>query len=422
MTAWRRAVGGGAAPTTAAGSPAAGSSPAASSSSPSSSGLGLLRPRRLPQRVQQREGTGRWPSISLATTLYFVVGGVTGLWVARLIARRDVRDRDRRRRRRSAACRWRARPGAGALAAVRRVRRVRLGFSGAGLIPVTTVVTRWYHAALGRPVGGVDRPVGRRHRAHAVRQVADRRRAWSRRRRSSASCGWSASCRSPVARPARPRAPRLAARRRAGRADVAPVPPTGRRVRRGGAHPLLTWPSRSATCWCSAPRSAASSSSSSSSRSAPTADRGARDDRAGRHVGVARLVGGRVVSRRADGGSPSCSAPCRRSLAVLAFADVTPALFVAILLFGATGRQHPDAAAAADRRALRRPRLPADLQPLAVRHDVRGGRRPAAARLAVRQRRRLPTSYLVAAGCSFTGALVLASAGPATCRPVSDRR
>src|SRR5687768_8244005 len=34
-----------------------------------------------------------WPvaSISLATTLYFVVGGITGLFVARLIARRDVR-------------------------------------------------------------------------------------------------------------------------------------------------------------------------------------------------------------------------------------------------------------------------------------------------------------------------------------------
>ena len=34
-----------------------------------------------------------WPvaSISLATTLYFIVGGVAGLYVARLIARRDVR-------------------------------------------------------------------------------------------------------------------------------------------------------------------------------------------------------------------------------------------------------------------------------------------------------------------------------------------
>src|SRR5215203_1915571 len=34
-----------------------------------------------------------WPvaSISLATTIYFVVGGVSGLFVARVIARRDVR-------------------------------------------------------------------------------------------------------------------------------------------------------------------------------------------------------------------------------------------------------------------------------------------------------------------------------------------
>src|SRR5215204_4985118 len=34
-----------------------------------------------------------WPvaSISLATTLYFIVGGIVGLLVARIIARRDVR-------------------------------------------------------------------------------------------------------------------------------------------------------------------------------------------------------------------------------------------------------------------------------------------------------------------------------------------
>ena len=89
-----------------------------------------------------------WPvaSISLATTLYFIVGGLTGLLVARIIARRDVRI-----------------PivaggllGGASLAVLGHVQErwqlyavyavFAFGFSGAGLIPVTTVVTRWYHA------------------------------------------------------------------------------------------------------------------------------------------------------------------------------------------------------------------------------------------------------------------------------------
>ena len=89
-----------------------------------------------------------WPvaSISLATTLYFIVGGLAGLLVARMIARRDVRI-----------------PiviggilGGLSLAVLGHVEErwqlylvyavFAFGFAGAGLIPVTTVVTRWYHA------------------------------------------------------------------------------------------------------------------------------------------------------------------------------------------------------------------------------------------------------------------------------------
>jgi len=103
-------------------------------------------------------------SISLATTLFFVVAGVVGLGIARLIARYDVRV-----------------PivaggllGGVALFGLGRVEErwqlyavyavFALGFSGAGLIPVTTTVTRWYHrrrsvalsiASTGLSVGGI---------------------------------------------------------------------------------------------------------------------------------------------------------------------------------------------------------------------------------------------------------------------------
>jgi MFS family permease len=107
-----------------------------------------------------------WPvaSISLATTLYFVVGGVSGLYVARLIARRDVR----------IPIVGGAIAGGASLALLGQVEErwqlylvygvFALGFSGAGLIPVTTVVTRWYHvkrsvalsvASTGLSAGGI---------------------------------------------------------------------------------------------------------------------------------------------------------------------------------------------------------------------------------------------------------------------------
>ena len=107
-----------------------------------------------------------WPlaSISLATTVYFVVSGVAGLYIARIIARRDVRI-----------------PivaggvlGGLSLAALGHVEErwqlyavyavFALGFAGAGLVPVTTVVTRWYHvrrsvalsvASTGLSAGGI---------------------------------------------------------------------------------------------------------------------------------------------------------------------------------------------------------------------------------------------------------------------------
>ncbi len=107
-----------------------------------------------------------WPvtSISLATTVYFVVGGVTGLVVARVIARYDVR----------IPIAGGAIAGAASLAVLGRVEQrwqlyvvytvFAFGFSGAGLIPVTTVVTRWYHerrsvalsiASTGLSAGGI---------------------------------------------------------------------------------------------------------------------------------------------------------------------------------------------------------------------------------------------------------------------------
>ncbi len=103
-------------------------------------------------------------SISLATTVFFIVGGIVGLGVARLIARRDVRY---------------VIVGGGvlgglALAVLGPVQErwqlylvysvFAVGFSAAGLIPATTVVTRWYHvrrsvalavASTGLSVGGI---------------------------------------------------------------------------------------------------------------------------------------------------------------------------------------------------------------------------------------------------------------------------
>jgi MFS family permease len=103
-------------------------------------------------------------SISLATTLFFVVGGAMGLWAARLISRIDVR--------------WviivGGLVGGGSLALLGQVHEqwqlfavyavFAVGFAMAGLVPATTVVTRWFHqrrsvalsiASTGLSVGGI---------------------------------------------------------------------------------------------------------------------------------------------------------------------------------------------------------------------------------------------------------------------------
>lgn len=103
-------------------------------------------------------------SISLATTLFFVVSGLFGLVAARLLARHDAR----------AVVAAGGVIGAVALALLGQVDEkwqlyivygmFAIGFSGAGMVPMTTIVTRWYHqhrsialavASTGLSVGGV---------------------------------------------------------------------------------------------------------------------------------------------------------------------------------------------------------------------------------------------------------------------------
>jgi MFS family permease len=107
-----------------------------------------------------------WPlsTISLATTLFFVVGGVMGVVVARWIAAIDVR----------IVIAGGGVLGGVALATLGQVDEqwqlfvvygvFALGWSAAGLVPATTVVTRWFHArrsvalsvaSTGLSVGGI---------------------------------------------------------------------------------------------------------------------------------------------------------------------------------------------------------------------------------------------------------------------------
>ncbi len=107
-----------------------------------------------------------WPlsTISLATTVFFVVGGVVGVWVARWIARIDVR----------LVIVAGGLVGGAALAVLGQVQQqwqlfvvyavFAAGWAAAGLVPATTVVTRWFHAkrsvalsvaSTGLSVGGI---------------------------------------------------------------------------------------------------------------------------------------------------------------------------------------------------------------------------------------------------------------------------
>ena len=103
-------------------------------------------------------------SISLATTWFFFVGGFTGLWAARLIEHHDVRH----------VVAAGGIIGAVALAALGQVSEqwqlfvvygvFAVGFALTGLVPMTTVVTRWFHvrrsvalsiASTGLSAGGI---------------------------------------------------------------------------------------------------------------------------------------------------------------------------------------------------------------------------------------------------------------------------
>ncbi|MGB0112946.1 MAG: MFS transporter [Ilumatobacteraceae bacterium] len=107
-----------------------------------------------------------WPlsTISLATTLFFVVGGVLGVVVARWIARYDVRY----------VIVAGGLVGGASLAVLGQVEQqwqlfavyavFAFGFAAAGLVPATTVVTRWFHvrrsvalsvASTGLSMGGI---------------------------------------------------------------------------------------------------------------------------------------------------------------------------------------------------------------------------------------------------------------------------
>ena len=103
-------------------------------------------------------------SVSLATTLFFLVGGVVGLWTARLVARYDVRF----------VIVGGSLLAGGALAILGQVQEqwqlfvvygvFAVGWTGAGMVPTTTVITRWFHrrrsvalsvASTGLSVGGI---------------------------------------------------------------------------------------------------------------------------------------------------------------------------------------------------------------------------------------------------------------------------
>jgi MFS family permease len=128
-----------------------------------SSGLGFYGLAVYLNAFSKEQG---WPlgAISLATTVFFVVGGLVGVWAARAIAVYDVR----------IVIVVGGVIGGVALAMLGQVQEqwqlfvvyavFAAGWSAAGLVPVTTVVTRWFHtrrsvalsvASTGLSAGGI---------------------------------------------------------------------------------------------------------------------------------------------------------------------------------------------------------------------------------------------------------------------------
>jgi MFS family permease len=358
-------------------------------------------------------------SISLATTLYFVVGGVAGLYVARLIAKRDVR----------IPIVVGAVAGAASLAVLGHVTArwqlylvygvFALGFAGAGLIPVTTVVTRWYHvrrsvalsvASTGLSAGGILLTPGAK---------------WLIDRHGLATA-----------------TPVLGAVWLVGilpfalwlvRPDPAPLGwlPDGERVR-----PDVAAPVPFGVAFADAVRSRFFVSTTIAyslvlgaqvggiqqlvklveERTDDTTASVATTALAGMSV-VARLAGGRIVSRLPIVGFAVVLAAVQGvSLVLIAFAGHAATIFPSIILFGATVGNilMLQPLIVAERfGVVDYPRIFSRLQFLCIvgtaggplllgwLYDHAGGYR---------------TSYLVAAGCSLVGSLVLASAGSATVR------
>ena len=362
-----------------------------------------------------------WPvaSISLATTLYFVVGGITGLFVARLIARRDVR----------IPIVIGAIAGAASLAALGQVEErwqlyvvygvFAFGFSGAGLIPVTTVVTRWYHvrrsvalsvASTGLSAGGILLTPG------AKWLIDDRGLAAA---TPILGAVWLLGILPFGLWLVRPDPERLGWR------------PDGVRVQADVAAPTLTGTlfadaihSRFFYCATLAYALVLGAQVGGiqqlvklvEDRTTEGTAAVATTALAGMSV-VARLAGGRIVSRLPIVGFTVCLAAGQAvALVAIAFATSTATLFPAIILFGATVGNilMLQPLIVAERfGVIDYPRIFSRSQfmcmlgtaggPLLLGwlYDNAGGYR---------------TSYLVAAACSFSGSFVLAWAGPATVR------
>ena len=360
-----------------------------------------------------------WPvaSISLATTLYFIVGGLTGLLVARIIARRDVRI-----------------PivaggllGGASLAVLGHVQErwqlyavyavFAFGFSGAGLIPVTTVVTRWYHArrSVALSVASTGLSAGGILLTPAAKWLIDDRgleaatpilgavwvigivpiAVWFV-RPDPAALGWL------------PDGERV-------QVDVPAVVPTGTPFREAVRSRFFIAVTAAYVLVLGAQVGGIQQlvklvEDRTDARTASLATIAL----AGTSV-VARLVGGRVVTRVPMAGLTAGLAAVQAvALAALAFADTDLAIFASIILFGATVGNilMLQPLLMAERfGVLDYPRIFSRAQFVAMVGTAGG---PLLLGWLYDNAGGYETSYLVAAACSLTGSLVLASGGPAT--------